>query len=449
MRIARRLVDVPGLTVVTNSPRVADVLHEAGRADQTIILTGGVRTPSDALVGPFAVAALRSVHLDLVFMGVHGMDARPGSRRPNLLEAETDRALVEAGRRLVVVADHTKWGVVGISSIARLDQADVLITDGHLDAAARAILAGRCASWSRPARPNRVHPPAGRSSPSRRCRGAISDPFPPGRPGWPNVAEAPSAPPGTDAARAPAPTRDTADLLTQPHRRYNPLTDEWILVSTDRIQRPLQGRSRDARRPIHRVAYDPGCYLCPGNVRASGEWNPAYGETFVFTNDYAALRPDTSDARLELGLLRAEGERGTCRVICFSPRHDLTMARMSPRAPCARSSTSGRSRRPSSASVSAGSRSLKTGARRWARRTPIPTARSGPVARYPARPPARDAAAAAPLGSRRYGPLLDYVAQETGGRRVMAENADWLVVVPFWAAWPFETLVLPKRPVHA
>lgn len=141
--LARRLVEVPGLTVVTNSVPVADVLYHAGRSDQTIILTGGVRTPSDALVGPFAVAALRTVHVDLVFMGVHGMDPHSGFTTPNLLEAETNRSLVEAGRRLVVVADHTKWGVIGISSIARLDQADVLITDSGLDAAARQILASQ------------------------------------------------------------------------------------------------------------------------------------------------------------------------------------------------------------------------------------------------------------------------------------------------------------------
>jgi DeoR/GlpR family transcriptional regulator of sugar metabolism len=112
-----------------------------GRADQTIILTGGVRTPSDALVGPFAVAALRTVHMDLVFVGVHGMDPHSGFTCPNLLEADTDRALIDAGRRLVVVADHTKWGMIGISSIARLDQADVLITDSGLEPAARRILA--------------------------------------------------------------------------------------------------------------------------------------------------------------------------------------------------------------------------------------------------------------------------------------------------------------------
>jgi DeoR/GlpR family transcriptional regulator of sugar metabolism len=139
--LAQRLADIPGLTVVTNSVRVADVLNQLGRADQTIILTGGVRTPSDALVGPFAVAALRTVHVDLVFVGVHGMDPHSGFTCPNLLEADTDRALIEAARRLVVVADHTKWGVIGISSIARLDQADVLITDAGLSPEARPILA--------------------------------------------------------------------------------------------------------------------------------------------------------------------------------------------------------------------------------------------------------------------------------------------------------------------
>jgi DeoR/GlpR family transcriptional regulator of sugar metabolism len=138
--LARRLTDVDGLTVVTNSVPVADVLYRMGRPDQTIIVTGGVRTPSDALVGPFAVAALRTIHVDLVFMGVHGMDPHSGFTTPNLLEAETNQALVESGRRLVVVADHTKWGVIGISSIARLDQADVLISDVGLNSDARLAL---------------------------------------------------------------------------------------------------------------------------------------------------------------------------------------------------------------------------------------------------------------------------------------------------------------------
>lgn len=140
--VARRLQEVPNLTVVTNSVPVADVLHRTRRPDHTVILTGGMRTPSDALVGPFAVAALRSVNVDLVLMGVHGMDMHAGFTTPNLLEAETNRAMVEAGRRLVVVADHTKWGVIGVSSIARLAQADTLVTDGGLDPEARAEIEG-------------------------------------------------------------------------------------------------------------------------------------------------------------------------------------------------------------------------------------------------------------------------------------------------------------------
>ncbi len=135
--LAERVADVPGVTVVTNSLRVAEVLYRSGRRDQTVILTGGERTPSEALVGAFAVAQLRSVHLDLVFMGVHGMDGKAGFTCPNLSEAETDRALIEAGRRLVVLADHTKWGVIGIASIARLDQADVLVSDTLLDPGAQ------------------------------------------------------------------------------------------------------------------------------------------------------------------------------------------------------------------------------------------------------------------------------------------------------------------------
>lgn len=137
--LALRLVEVPALTVVTNSVPVADVLYRRGRADQTVILSGGVRTPSDALVGPLAVGSLRSVHLDMVFMGVHGMYGR-GFTTPNILEADTNRALVDAARRLVVVADSSKWGVLGISSIARLDEADTLISDVQLDAAARVEL---------------------------------------------------------------------------------------------------------------------------------------------------------------------------------------------------------------------------------------------------------------------------------------------------------------------
>lgn len=138
--LARRLVDVPGLTVVTNSMRIAEVLHNAGPHAPNVVLTGGVRTPSDALVGPIAVTSLQQLHLDLVILGVHGMDPRAGFTTPNLLEADTDRALVAAGRRLCVLADHTKWGTVGLSTIASLEQADVLVTDSLLDEAHRSVL---------------------------------------------------------------------------------------------------------------------------------------------------------------------------------------------------------------------------------------------------------------------------------------------------------------------
>ena len=138
--VAQHLLDVAALTVVTNSVWVADVLHERGAPDQTVLLTGGRRTPSDALVGPFAVAALRTVHLDHVFMGVHGFDAKAGLTTPNILEAQTNRALVDAGRQLVVVADHTKWGAVGMNSITSLDTVDVLISDDGLDTSARSII---------------------------------------------------------------------------------------------------------------------------------------------------------------------------------------------------------------------------------------------------------------------------------------------------------------------
>ena len=157
--LAQRLANVAGLTVVTNSIPVADVLHQRrparpddhpdrrrayaiGRAGRAV----GRRRP-------------RTVHVDLVFLGVHGMDPRSGFTCPNLLEADTDRALIEAGRRLVVVADHTKWGVVGISSIVRLDQADVLITDAGLSPDARVMLAAPCANsswWTLLGRPSVV-----------------------------------------------------------------------------------------------------------------------------------------------------------------------------------------------------------------------------------------------------------------------------------------------------
>lgn len=139
--LARHLAQIPRLTVVTNSVWVADVMHRAAEPTQTVLLTGGQRTPSDALVGPMAISALRSMHLDAVFLGVHGMGAEAGFTTPNLLEAETNRAMIASSRRLVVLADSTKWGTVALSSMAPLGMAATLISDVGLPQTAREQLA--------------------------------------------------------------------------------------------------------------------------------------------------------------------------------------------------------------------------------------------------------------------------------------------------------------------
>ncbi|EST37097.1 cytochrome C [Streptomycetaceae bacterium MP113-05] len=145
-QLARQLLDVPDLTVVTNSVRVADVFHAARPAagdphaahGATVVLTGGVRTPSDSLVGPVADAAIRSLHFDVLFLGVHGISPQAGLSTPNLAEAETNRHFVGSARRVVVVADHTKWGTVGLSSFASLSEVDTLVTDSGLSEGVRA-----------------------------------------------------------------------------------------------------------------------------------------------------------------------------------------------------------------------------------------------------------------------------------------------------------------------
>lgn len=143
--LAQELRGVPELTVVTNSLPVADAFARPDRADepytQTVVLTGGVRTPADALVGPVAVRALEGLHCDLVFLGVRGVDLQAGLTTSNLLEAETDRALIAAGRTSIVLADHTKWGAVGLTTIVDVDDVDRMIMDDALGADAAEQLA--------------------------------------------------------------------------------------------------------------------------------------------------------------------------------------------------------------------------------------------------------------------------------------------------------------------
>jgi DeoR family glycerol-3-phosphate regulon repressor len=144
--LAKSLRSIEGLTIVTNSIQIADVFYRAvTRKDgsrTTVILTGGERTPSDALVGPIAISALHQLHLDVLFLGVHGVEAKAGFTTPNLLEAEANRAFVATARNVVVLADHTKWGTVGMSTIAKLSEVDALVTDDAMPQDARETLGG-------------------------------------------------------------------------------------------------------------------------------------------------------------------------------------------------------------------------------------------------------------------------------------------------------------------
>jgi DeoR/GlpR family transcriptional regulator of sugar metabolism len=132
-RLAAELATVPDLTVVTNSLRVIEVFNIHPRADRQLVLSGGVRTPSDAMVGPIAVAALGTLHVDTLFIGVHGMSARAGFTTPNMAEAATNHAFINTAAQNVVLADHTKWNVVGLSSFAALGDVDALVTDRGID----------------------------------------------------------------------------------------------------------------------------------------------------------------------------------------------------------------------------------------------------------------------------------------------------------------------------
>ncbi|MFG2875588.1 DeoR/GlpR family DNA-binding transcription regulator [Streptomyces sp. NPDC048337] len=142
--VATRLLGVPRLTIVTNSLPVAELVrtadHDGGPDAPTLLLTGGSPTPSAALVGPLADLVIASLHVDLLVLGAHGVAEGAGLTTPNLMEARTNRALVASARRVAVVADHSKWGVVGLSGFAALDQADWFVTDAGLPAPARAVL---------------------------------------------------------------------------------------------------------------------------------------------------------------------------------------------------------------------------------------------------------------------------------------------------------------------
>lgn len=217
-------------------------------------------------------------------------------------------------------------------------------------------------------------------------------------------------------------------------------------MSPHRTERPWQGQLE--RRPAPAPAqYDPGCYLCPGNRRAGGRRNPDYSSTFVFENDFAALKPDTPSEPFEDGLLRAEGEPGVCRVVCFSPRHDLTLARM----------TLAEIR----AVVDVWTEQYQDlGARPWINHVQVFENRGEMMGASNPHPHCQiwanhrlpNEASKELLSQREYAGrrdsclLCDYLAQERGaGERIVCSNAHFTALVPFWAVWPFEILLLSHR----
>ena len=239
---------------------------------------------------------------------------------------------------------------------------------------------------------------------------------------------------------------DATLLFGEPHRRWDPLRDEWVLVSPGRDARPWQG-SVERPATTDRLAYDAGCYLCPGNVRANGERNPAYTDTFVFTNDFAALRPSTSEATWQDsgGLLRAAGEQGTCRVVCFSPRHDLSLGGMDTAA-VRRVIDVWAEQTAELGQMWRWVQVFENRGEAMGASNPHPHGQIWAGSALPGEPAKEDATQRehhARTGRRL---LLDIADLEADGPRVVTASSSWLVVVPFWAVWPFEALIVPREP---
>ena len=231
------------------------------------------------------------------------------------------------------------------------------------------------------------------------------------------------------------------------HRRLNPLTGEWVLVSPGRTNRPWQGQVEPTAAPSA-PSYDPACYMCPGNTRANGEKNSAYASTYVFTNDFAALRPEVSAYELnDEGLLVARAESGACRVVCFSPRHDLTLARMT--ASEIRKVVDVWAAECSALGARDDVRYVTIFENRGAMMgasNPHPHGQIWANETLPNEPAKELSSQRKYLGEKHSCLLCDYVKLEaTRGERIVCENEHFVALVPFWAVWPFETMVLPKR----
>jgi UDPglucose--hexose-1-phosphate uridylyltransferase len=237
------------------------------------------------------------------------------------------------------------------------------------------------------------------------------------------------------------------ELFSHPHKRFNILTGEWVLVSPQRTKRPWKGKTEKAdfeKKP----KYDPVCYLCPGNKRANGDQNPGYTSTFVFENDYPALYEATPLDSINTGdLIIAESEKGICRVICYSPDHDTYIARMSMpeiegvvRIWQDEYKTIGNSKHINYVQIFE-NRGARMGASSPHPHCQVWANESIPV--VPAMETQRQKAHKTETGSCL---LCDYIALELKLKeRIVLENEEFAALVPFWAVWPYETMILPKR----
>jgi UDPglucose--hexose-1-phosphate uridylyltransferase len=237
-------------------------------------------------------------------------------------------------------------------------------------------------------------------------------------------------------------------MSDHPHRRFNPLNGEWLLVSPHRAKRPWQGQ-QDAPDSVVQPSHDPGCYLCPGNDRAGGIANPDYTDVFVFDNDFAALLPESADAPNSLNpLFQSAPANGTCRVICFSSDHGKTLPELPVTAIRAVVDTWA-TQEDELSTTHAYVQIFENKGAMMGCSSPHPHGQIWATSYVPAEPAREDETQSAWLAEHGASMLLTYAeAEATDGARTVAINEDWLAVVPYWASWPYEILLLPRFPVQ-
>ncbi|WP_422345504.1 UDP-glucose--hexose-1-phosphate uridylyltransferase [Parasphingorhabdus sp.] len=235
-------------------------------------------------------------------------------------------------------------------------------------------------------------------------------------------------------------------MFDKPHRRYNPLKDEWILVSPQRLSRPWQGDEGELEEQP--PSYDPECYLCPGNGRITGEQNPAYDGVFVFKNDFAALMEDVPVQQADDPLFRAETTSGECHVICFSPDHGKSLPQLSRDQIVAVVDTwcelSDRLGQTYTSVQIFENKGAMMGCS-----NPHPHGQVWAASHVPDELRRENASMRGHFANFGTPMLLDLAQREAElGERVVVQTDHWLAIVPYWAEWPFETLLLPRFPVQ-